>query len=88
MLDLSALSEEQQQALLRTFEVAADNPLEMLKMDFLSAALDFKEWIEKNATVNKTDMQMMWDGLEARVNAAFKQSQLEISKKTGIPLLQ
>ena len=50
MLDLSSMSQEQQDALLRIFEVAADNPLEQLKMDFLTAALTFKEWVEKNAT--------------------------------------
>ena len=88
MLDLSSMSQEQQDALLKIFEVAADNPLEQLKMDFLTAALTFKEWVEKNAAVNREQLEIMWSGLENATNRNFQQAQKEIAKKTGIKLIQ
>ena len=88
MLDLSGLSEQQQQSVLRAFEVAADNPLEMMKMDFLMHALTFKEWVEKNATVNKKELDVIWQGLESSVNRTFAETQKEIGKRYGVPILR
>ena len=88
MLDLTSLSKEQQDAFLRTIEVAADNPIEGMKMNFLLRAMGLKEWIEKNATVNKKELQRMWDGLENAVNNDFKQAQRQIAQKTGIPFIE
>ena len=88
MLDLSGLSEQQQQSVLRAFEVAADNPLEMMKMDFLMHALTFKEWVEKNANVDRKQLDMMWQGVEAAVNRTFAETQKQLSKRYGIPILQ
>jgi hypothetical protein len=82
------MSAEQQEALFHVFEVTADNPLETMKMDFLLAALQFKEWVEKNATFNHDDFQMMWAGVEAQTNRIFKEAQIQIAQKTGIPLVQ
>ena len=58
MLDLTSMTAEQQEALFHVFEVTADNPLESMKMDFLLAALQFKEWVEKNATFNHDEFQL------------------------------
>ena len=88
MLDLSGMSEQQQQSFLKAFEVAADNPLEMMKMDFLSHALTFKEWVEKNATINRSELDTMWQGVEAAVNRSFAETQRQLSARYGIPLLQ
>jgi hypothetical protein len=82
------MSVEQQEALFHVFEVTADNPLESMKMEFLLAALQFKEWIEKNATCNQEELQMMWSGLEAQTNRIFSEIQIAISQKTGIPLVK
>jgi hypothetical protein len=81
------MTTEQQDALFHVFEATADNPLEMMKMDFLTAALQFKEWVEKNATCNQEELQMMWQGLEAQTNRIFSETQIAISQKTGIPLV-
>ena len=88
MLDLTGLSEQQQQSVLRAFEVAADNPLEMMKMDFLMHALTFKEWVEKNTAINKKELDSMWQGLESAVNRTFAETQKKIGERYGIPILQ
>ena len=88
MLDLTSMTAEQQEALFHVFEVTADNPLESMKMDFLLAALQFKEWVEKNATFNHDEFQLMWNGVEAQTNRIFAEAQIAISQKTGIPLCQ
>ena len=88
MLDLSSLTAEQQEALFHTLQITTENPIEMMKMEFLSAALYFKEWVEKNATVNRADLACMWSGVEAQTNRIFKEKQIEIAQKTGIPLIQ
>jgi hypothetical protein len=88
MLDLTSMTAEQQDALFHVFEVAADNPLEQMKMDFLLAALQFKEWVEKNMTGDREQFEMMWSGVEAQTNRIFQEAQIAISQKTGIPLVQ
>ena len=88
MLDLTSMTDEQRQSLLHIFEVTADNPLEELKMNFLLAALSFKEWVEKNAVVNKQQLNIMWTGLESAVNRHFHQAQKQIAQKTGIKFIE
>jgi hypothetical protein len=58
MLDLTGMSEQQKQSLFHLFEATAENPLEMMKLNFLSQALVFKEWVEKNATVNDKELNI------------------------------
>ena len=88
MLDLTSMSPEQQEELIKLFEIAADNPFEQLKLDFLTAALTFKEWVEKNATVNQKELNTMWSGVENAVTRHFQDAQKAIAQKTGIKLIQ
>jgi hypothetical protein len=88
MLDLTGMSQEQQDAFIHTLEAAADNPIEQMKMNFLLRAIELKEWIEKNTLVNKKELQILWDGLENAVTRDFQQAQKELSIKLGIPLIE
>ncbi|MBN1561967.1 hypothetical protein EH223_12495 [candidate division KSB1 bacterium] len=87
MLDLTGLTKEQQDAFLHTLDVAADNPIEQMKMNFLLHAISFKEWIENNATVNKKELQLMWNGLENAVNRDFKEAQRQLALKCNIKFI-
>jgi hypothetical protein len=88
MLDLTGMNEPQKQALFHLFEATAENPLEMMKLNFLSQALVFKEWVEKNAVVNRNELNIRWSGLENAVNRYFKETQREIALKCGLRFLE
>ena len=88
MLDLTGMTEEQQQSLFHIFEVTADNPLEQLKMNVLIAALGLKEWVDKNADVNKEELGIMWSGVENAVNRDFKEAQRLIALKCNIDFIE
>jgi hypothetical protein len=88
MLDLTGMTKEQQDVFIHTLEVAADNPIEQMKMNFLLRAVELKEWIEKNTLVNKKELQILWNGLENAVTRDFKEAQKELSQKLGIPLIE
>ena len=88
MLDLTGMTKEQQDAFLHSLEAAADNPIEQMKMNFLLHAVGFKEWVEKNATVNKKELQLMWDGLENTVIREFKEAQRQLAIKCNIKYIE
>jgi hypothetical protein len=88
MLDLTGMSEQQKQNLFHLFEATAQNPLEMMKLHFLSQALVFKTWVEKNATVNKKEMNIQWSGFESAVSRFFTDTQREIALKCGLRFLE
>ena len=88
MLDLTGMTKEQQDAFLHSLEAAADNPIEQMKMNFLLHAVGFKEWVEKNATINKKELQLMCYVLEDAGIRDFKEAQRELAIKCNLKFIE
>ena len=85
MIDFENATQEQIDAFLELMQKIQSSPMEMLKMNTMSAVYDLLDWTENRLAKDQIEFTHRRTGLEAQITNLFEQAQREIAQKCGLP---
>ena len=85
MIDFENATQEQIDAFLELMQKIQSSPMEMLKMNTMSAVYDLLDWTENRLARDQIEFAQRRTGLEAQITNLFEQAQHEIAQKCGLP---
>lgn len=85
MIDFENATQEQIDAFLELMHKIESSPLEMLKMNIMSAVYDLLDWSESRLSRDQIEFAQRRTGLEAQITTLFEQAQTEIAHICGLP---
>ena len=85
MIDFENATQEQIDAFLELMQKIQSSPMEMLKMNIMSAVYDLLDWTENRLARDQIEFTQRRTGLEAQITNLFEQAQTEIAQKCGLP---
>lgn len=81
MFNPANLNPQQKKAIIASMKATRQNPIAMLKLKVLQQALQIKNYVESNSTVNRNDFNNIWEGFQNQTAKLFDDFEQELLTK-------